>query len=291
MSANEGGRLWWNRTKQRRIDVGRVGFYALLAIIAFFAFFPIYWMILTSVSPNEEIFTFPPSFFVRSFTLEHYANFFKNSELLRFLLNSLLVATVTAAGTLVIAFLSAYSFSKFRYPGRGSLMYLVLSAQMVPGALLLIALYTMFNALGLLNTYLALVLSYTTFTLPLCVWLLKSYLDNIPTELIHAAKVDGARQRTIILRVLLPVARPGLVAAGLFAFIRGWNDFIFALTLVDTEKQTLPPGLVLNYTGQFQSAWADMMAASLITSLPVILGFMLVQRHLVSGLTAGSVKG
>lgn len=274
-----------------KLSLERVGVYAALGLIAFFGFFPIYWMILTSLSPDEEVFTFPPRFFVRSFTLEHYVNFFENAQLLRFLFNSLLVATITSVGTLIVAFFSAYSFSKFRYPGRRSLMYLVLSAQMIPAALLLISLYTVFNALGLLNTYLALVLSFTTFTLPLCVWLLKSYLDNIPTDLIDAAKVDGAKQSTIMYQILLPVAKPGLVAAGLFAFIRGWNDFIFALTLVNTEKQTLPPGLVLTYFGQFESAWADMMAASLISSLPVVIGFMVVQKHLVSGLTAGAVKG
>jgi multiple sugar transport system permease protein len=135
------------------------------------------------------------------------------------------------------------------------------------------------------------VLSFTTFTLPLCIWMLKGYFDQIPNDLIEAAKVDGANQLQIIHRVLLPVTLPALVATGLFAFMRGWNDFIYALTLVGKDKQTLPPGLVLTYVGEFQSQWADMMAASLLVSLPLVIGFIIFQRHIVSGLTAGAVKG
>jgi len=275
----------------RRSPLGKAGLYFALAVIAFFGFFPIYWMLLTSLTPDAEVFAFPPRFLPGSVTLEHYANFFGNGELLRYMLNSVIVASATTVGSLVVSTYAAYSFSKFRYRGRRSLMYVVLSSQMLPTALLLITLYLMFDRLGLLNTYLALILSFTTFTLPLCVWLLKGYFDNIPTELIEAAKVDGAKQWTIIHRVLLPVATPGLVAAGLFAFIKGWNDFVLALTLAGPAQRTLPPGLVLTYLGEFQAAWADLMAASLIVSLPVIAAFMVVQRYLIAGLTSGAVKG
>lgn len=265
--------------------------YGLLAALALFAFFPIYWMLATSLSPNQEVFAFPPRLAPRTITLEHYANFFGNPQLIRYALNSLLVASATAVGSVMVSAYAAYSFSKFRYRGRGALMYLILSAQMFPQALLLISLYLMFSRLGLLNSYLALILSFTTFTLPLCIWTLKGYFDKMPDDLIEAAKMDGASQWTIIHRVLLPIARPALVATGLFAFIRGWNDFIFALTLAGPQKMTLPPGLALTYLGEFQAGWADMMAASLVVSLPVILIFMLLQRHLVGGLAAGAVKG
>ncbi len=276
---------------QRERVVRTILLYLALAIAAIFAFFPIYWMAATSLRPNSEVFAFPPALVPRTFTLEHYANFFANPQLLRFLGNSLLIASVTAVASLVVSTYAAYAFSKFRFTGRRSLMFLVLSAQMFPQALLLITLYLMFARLNLLNTYLVLVLSFTTFTLPLCIWMLKGYFDQIPTDLIEAAKVDGANQLQIIHRVLLPVTRPALVATGLFAFMRGWNDFIYALTLVGKDKQTLPPGLVLTYVGEFQSQWADMMAASLLVSLPLVIAFIIFQRHIVSGLTAGAVKG
>jgi multiple sugar transport system permease protein len=142
-----------------------------------------------------------------------------------------------------------------------------------------------------LNTYTVLVLSFTTFTLPLCVWMLKSYFDTLPNDLIEAAKVDGASQWTIIHRIMLPIARPALISTGLFAFIRGWNDFIYALTLAGPQKMTLPPGLVLTYIGEFQTSWANLMASSLIVSLPVVLLFVFMQRYIVAGLSSGAVKG
>jgi multiple sugar transport system permease protein len=270
---------------------GRIGLYTALACAAVFAFFPIYWMLVTSLRPNTEVFAFPPTLLPETVTLEHYQNFIRNPQLLRYLGNSVLVASVTAISSLLISTYAAYAFSKFRFRGRRSLMFLVLSAQMFPQALLLITLYLMFSRMQLLNTYLVLVLSFTTFTLPLCIWMLKGYFDQIPNDLIEAAKVDGANQLQIIHRVLLPITGPALVATGLFAFMRGWNDFIYALTLVGKDKQTLPPGLVLTYVGEFQSQWADMMAASLLVSLPLVIAFIIFQRHIVSGLTAGAVKG
>lgn len=270
---------------------GNLILYVALTMAAIFAFFPIYWMLATSLRPNTEVFAFPPTLLPQTYTLEHYQNFIRNPQLLRYLGNSLLIASTTAITSLVVSTYAAYAFSKFRFTGRRSLMFLVLSAQMFPQALLLITLYLMFAQLKLLNTYLVLVLSFTTFTLPLCIWMLKGYFDQIPNDLIEAAKVDGANQLQIIHRVLVPITRPALVATGLFAFMRGWNDFIYALTLVGKDKQTLPPGLVLTYVGEFQAQWADMMAASLLVSLPLVIGFIVFQRQIVSGLTAGAVKG
>jgi multiple sugar transport system permease protein len=281
----------WMATRTSERALGRIGLYAALALAMFFAFFPIYWMLVTSLRPNAEVFAFPPTLLPQTLTLEHYANFVKNPQLLVYLGNSVLVATTTALGSLVISVYAAYSFSKFRYTGRRALMFLVLSAQMFPQALLLISLYLMFSELKMLDTYAVLVLSFTTFTLPLCIWMLKGYFDHIPTDLIEAAKIDGAGQMQIIHRILVPIVRPALVATGIFAFMRGWNDFIYALTLVGKSKQTLPPGLVLTYIGEFQSQWADMMAASLLVSLPLVIAFILFQRQIVSGLTAGAVKG
>lgn len=268
-----------------------IGLYAAFIVVALFTFFPVYWMLVTSLKLNEAVFKFPPDLIPWQATLEHYANFVNDPRLMKFALNSIFVSVTTATFSVLISAYAAYSFSKFRYRGRRSLMYLVLSAQMFPQALLLITIYLMFNSLGLLHTYTGLVLSFITFTLPLCIWMLKGYFDKIPSELIEAAKIDGANHLKILHQIILPISGPALVSTFLFAFLRGWNDFIFALTLAGPDKQTLPPGLVLTYVGEFQTAWADMMAASLLVSLPVVIAFIVFQRFIVGGLTAGAVKG
>lgn len=264
-----------------------------LAVLIFggFALLPIYWLTATSLTPRSEVFSYPPKWFPSNPTLEAYGALFSEGALAGYLRNSVIVSVITALLSVVVSAAMAYTFSKYRYRGRRSLMYLVLASQMFPQALLLVTLYNVFSNYGLLNTYAALILSFTTFTLPLCVWMLKGFFDTIPDELIEAAKVDGAGPFRIYFTIVLPLAAPGLIAAGLFAFVRGWNDFIFALTLAGPDKQTVPPGLVNTYIGEASTAWPELMAASIVVSLPVAIAFILLQRYLVGGLTAGAVKG
>lgn len=264
--------------------------YLTVGVLVLFGFGPIYWMAVTSLRPQAEVYAFPPSLLPNSLSLEHFEAFINNPQLLRNLANSVGVATITAIGSVVVGAYAAFSFSKFRYKGRKTAMYLIVSSQIFPQALLLIAMFLMFRSVGLLNTYLGLVLSFTTFTLPLSVWMLKGYFDAMPDELIEAARVDGAGVLTIVHRVILPVAKPALIATGLFAFIRAWNDFIFAVTLVSSDKQTLPPGLTNAFLGEFNAAWADLMAASMVVSTPVVIAFFILQRHFTEGLS-GAVKG
>lgn len=270
--------------------LGPVG-WGLLIVIAAFGLLPMYWLLASSVTPDNDAFATGFHPVPTHLTLSHFRAFFNDPALVRYLVNSVVVSLLTAGFSVLVSAYTAYSFSKFRYRGRTTLMSTVLVGQLFPQSLLLLTLYVMMQRLGLLDTYWALVLSYTTFTLPLCVFMLKGFFDAVPTELIEAAKVDGARQRTIIHRVLLPVMAPGLVAAGLFAFVRAWNDFLFALTLTSQDKQTLPPGLVRAFINESQANWPDLMAASLVVSLPVVIAFVLLQRHLVAGLAAGAVKG
>jgi multiple sugar transport system permease protein len=266
---------------------------AWLTVIVFggFALLPVYWLLATSLTPRTQVFSYPPRFFPAEISFEAYTALASNEALFGYLRNSVIVSVITAVLSVVVSAYMGYSFSKFRYRGRRSLMYLVLASQMFPQALLLVTLYTVFSAYGLLNSYTALVLSFTTFTLPLCVWMLKGFFDTIPDELVEAARVDGASRLRIIHSIVLPLAAPGLVAAGLFAFVRGWNDFIFALTLAGPDKQTLPPGLVNTFIGEASTAWPELMAASLVVSLPVAIAFIALQRFLVGGMTAGAVKG
>ncbi|GAB3447297.1 carbohydrate ABC transporter permease [Actinophytocola sediminis] len=269
----------------------RIAAWVTIVVFGGFALLPVYWMLATALTPDGQVFAYPPALFPTDITFEHFASLADNSQLFEYLVNSAIVSGITAVLSVVVSAYMAYSFSKYRYRGRRSLMYLVLSSQMFPQALLLVTLYAVFDAYDLLNTYTALVLSFTTFTLPLCVWMLKGFFDTIPDSLIEAARIDGASQLRIIHSVIVPLSGPGLVAAGLFAFVRGWNDFIFALTLAGPDKQTLPPGLANTYLGEAQTAWPELMAASLVVSFPVVLAFIALQRFLVGGITAGAVKG
>ena len=171
-------------------------------------------------------------------------------------------------------------------------MYLILSSQMFPFVVLLLTIYLVMRAFGLLDNYLSLILSYITFTLPIGIWTLKSYFDQIPNELIEAARVDGASRFTIIHRIMFPLVIPGMVSIAIYGFVWSWNDLIYSLTLItSTNKRTLAPGLILNYLGEFQAKWTEMMAASIMVSIPVAIMFIFLQRFFVRGLTAGAVKG
>jgi len=269
----------------------RIAAWLTVIVLGAFAMLPVYWLLATSLTPRTEVFAYPPKIFPTDISFDAYATLWSSPALFGYLRNSIIVSVLTAVLSVIVAAYMGYAFSKFRYRGRRSLMYFVLASQMFPQALLLVTLYTVFAAYGLLNTYAALVLSFTTFTLPLCVWMLKGFFDTIPDELIEAARVDGASRLRIIHSIVLPLSAPGLVAAGLFAFVRGWNDFIFALTLAGPDKQTLPPGLVNTFIGEASTAWPELMAASLVVSLPVAIAFIALQRFLVSGMTAGAVKG
>ncbi len=274
--------------RRRRFPFGAA---VTVAVLGVFVFGPVYWVVVTALTPTNEVYHFPPRFWPAHLTVEHFTALVHTPELLHYFVNSLVVSILTAVLTVIVSAYTGYSFAKFRYRGRRSLMYLILASQMFPQAVLLITLYLVFAQVGLLNSYLALIISFTTFTLPLCVWMMKGFFDTIPDELIEAARVDGAGQFAIIHRILVPVSLPGLVATGLFAFIRGWNDFIFALTLGGPDHLTLPPGLANHYIGEVETGWPELMAASLAVSLPVVIGFAVLQRYLVAGLTSGAVKG
>lgn len=278
-------------SSRRHRGSARWAMWLTLLAVVLFAFLPLYWLLVTSLTPTDQVFRFPPSPVPSEITFEHYATVLGNPDIFGYLRNSVIVSVITAVLSVIVSMYMGFAFSKYRFRGRKSLMYFVLSSQMFPQALLLVTLYLVFAQFGLLNTYMALIVSFTTFTLPLCVWMLKGFFDALPDDLIEAARIDGAGPWRIFHSIVLPLAAPGLVAAGLFAFVRGWNDFIFALTLAGPDKQTLPPGLVNTFISEASTSWPALMAASLLVSVPVCVAFILLQRFLVGGITAGAVKG
>lgn len=263
----------------------------LLLLLALFGLLPVYWLTATAFTKKEDVFSLDRPFFPVDPTFENFIGFFQNDLLLKNLLNSIIVSTGTALLAVLVGGLMAYSLSKFRYRGRNAVMFMFLIGQLIPGALLLISLYLMLSSAGLLYTYTALIISFTTFTLPLAVFLLKGIIDALPDDIIEAAKVDGLSRTGTMFRIVFPLVVPGLITAGMFAFMRGWSDLLFALTLAGPDKQTLPAGLTQAFIREGTADWPALMAASLITSLPLVIIFILLQRYFVSGLAAGAVKG
>ena len=276
---------------QLRHPASRVAFIVVAVLLGLFVFFPIAWMVLTAFKPQPELFQRIPTILPESPTLQNFARALTRGGIPRYVLNSLVTAGGSALFTTVIATYAAYSFAKYRYWGRRPIMYVLISARMFPLALILIALYPIFSRLGLLNTHVALILAYVVFALPAASYILYSYFAQLPNEIIEAARVDGAGDLRILHGIIVPLALPALITVALYGFIWGWNDLLFSLTLVTSDSmRTIGPGLLFPYLGEFQNDWGGAMAASIVTSVPIILALTLLQRFFVQGLTAGAVK-
>ncbi len=254
---------------------------------------PLYWMLSTSFKDPLEATQLTPTLWPARLTFENYAGLIGGPfPFVNFLINS--AGTALAAGiiTLLLVAPAGYSFSRGRYLLRGPLMYTVLATQMLPLAVLLVPLYLLFLRGGLLDTYQGVILGYCSFALPFGAWLMKGFIDAVPREIEEAAQIDGASRLYVLTKVVLPLAVPGLITTGIFTFMNAWNNLIYPLTFITSvEKQTLPPGLLLSFTGIFKTDWGGMMAASVVTTLPLAICFLLVQRYLVRGLTSGAVSG
>lgn len=269
---------------------------ALVAVVTFALLLmllsPALWMISSSLHSNSELTARPPAWGLSGASLTEYSRILTTPRFLTYFKNSAIVSLGTVAITLVVAVLAAYPFSRFRFPGRGLLLLAVLSVQMFPVVAILISLFDIYRRLGLINTYPGLILSNTTLALPFAIWFLKSFYDSIPKELEEAARVDGCGRLGVLWRVILPLTRPGLLAVGTYAFLMAWDDFVIALTLTTSDDmRTLPVGIALAFAGEFNYDWAGMMTISVVTTTPVLLVFLLLQKHMVAGLTAGAVKG
>jgi multiple sugar transport system permease protein len=269
----------------RGLAVGGLVAFVLIVLV------PFWWIANMSFKTYEQV-QFATSIYVpHPFTWENYTGLWRGTRFPLWLRNSLTTAAVVTAITTVIATLSGYAVARLKFPGREWVATLILSLYLIPPALLFIPLYRVLAELGATNRLTSLFLSYPTFTVPFCTWLLIGFFKALPGELEEAALVDGASQMTALRRVLLPLAAPGIVASAIFAFTLSWNEFLYALVFIQDERTlTVPVGLnLLIYGDVFH--WGELMAASVITSLPVVALYMFIHRWMVEGLATGSVKG
>jgi ABC-type glycerol-3-phosphate transport system permease component len=263
---------------------------AVSAVIAL-CLMPFAWMGLSSIKVLRELYTVPPHWWPEAPTLEHYRRVLFASNVPRYFLNSVVISVGSTVLAIVLAVFAAYGFARFRFRGRATALTAVLASQLLPTAAVIVPLFLTLRFLGLVNTYLGLVLVYTILTLPLSVWMLTSYFRAVPVELEEAAIIDGASRLSVLFRITLPLSVPGVVAVLVYAFVTTWNEFIFALVLAqDSRVKTLPIGIA-EFTGEFTTDWGAVMAASLLMTLPIAVLFFALQRLFVSGLMAGAVKG
>ncbi|WP_108663372.1 carbohydrate ABC transporter permease [Acuticoccus kandeliae] len=259
--------------------------------IGFFLFFPVYWLVVSSFKSDAELYRVTPTLFPETITLTHFIKALTVGKLPLQLANTLAVSLGSAAVNATLAVYAGYSFAKYRYAGRRPIMLFMLSAQMFPFGLLLITIYPLLTGWGLLDTRFGLMLSYIVFALPVATYMLYSYFSQIPNELIDAARADGASDLRIFHTIILPISMPPIITVFLYSFMWSWNDLLYSLTLiVSDDKRTVGPGLLLTYLNDSHSDWGGAMAASLLASIPVIVGFVLLQRFFIQGVTAGAVK-
>jgi trehalose/maltose transport system permease protein len=300
--ARAAGRL----RRLRRSPAGRLArrlpFYLLVLLIFFYALFPFYWALKSAFTPDADLFNTPVQYFPSNPTLHQFHEVLSSHFFLRALLNSTIVAGSVTLLAIVVGSLASFALGRFRFRGRSATLYLMLSMTIFPQIAILGALYTMFTRLHLVfftlhlyDTLWALVLSYMIFTLPLTIWVLTSFMRALPKDLEEAAYIDGASPIQVFYKVLLPLIAPGLVTTGLLAFIAAWNEFLYALSFEQsTEHYTVPLAMV-NFVGKsgstFQVPWGQLMAATVVVTVPLIVLTLLLQRRILAGLTAGAVKG
>jgi multiple sugar transport system permease protein len=280
---------------RKPIDWWRWAGRAFLLFLLIFTAVPMLWMVLTSIKSQFAAMQYPPQWWPAEPTLENYHKLLDPSnsvgqEFLRYFWNSLYVSVATTILGVVVAVPAAYAFSRFRFPGRTFLFFSVLVRNMFPAVVFLMPLFLMMRWLGLVGTHASLILTYLTFGLPLSIWLLKGFYDNIPIQLEQAARIDGATRFQAFYLIVLPLSTPGIIATSIFSFIGAWNEYVYAVTFLNNKDQlTLPVGIQRYFT-EFATDWPGLMAATFLMSVPVVVLFLVLQRHFVRALTEGAVK-
>lgn len=280
------------RSRRPRRDVAtQVGFLIVLLASIVAVVYPFYWMVMGSFAPEGSSIANAPLFLPESLSIEAYVSVFSERPMFRWIANTLIVTVGATVATLPLAVMAAYGVTRFRFAGRMAFILFVILTQLLPASALIVPLFVIFRAYSLLDSMLGLVVAYTTFTLPLAIWVLWGYLQSIPATFEEAALVDGATRIGAFLRVTVPIALPGIAATTLFIFLDAWNHYLLALVLTSTtDKWVISLGL-FSFIGEYTTEIEQMMAASVITAIPALLLFAVLQRYLRGGLALGGVKG
>lgn len=283
------------RRRKRPFRTDQLLGWVFLAFLLAYAVIPMLWMLSTSLKTQFGALQQPPRWIPENPTLAQYRLLLSpfndvGRDFLRYLLNSLWVSTATTVLGVLVAVPAAYAFSRFRFPGRNALFFTVLVRNMFPLVVFLIPLFILMKNLHLVNTHWSLIITYLTFGLPLSIWLLKGFYDNIPPQLEQAARIDGASRFQAFWLIVMPLSSPGIIATAIYAFIQAWNEYVYATTfLTDDRLLTLPVGLQ-RFFAEYSTNWPGLMAASFIMSVPVVVMFLLLQKYFVRALTEGAVK-
>lgn len=274
-----------------RRDLRTLLIYLALITVTMAVLFPMVWMLSTSLKTEPETFRMPPTWVPLDPTFQAYGSIWQMKNFARYFLNTLVVAVSATVLSLLLSVPASYGFARFRFRGARVMMSFILITQMLPSVLLVIPYFTLMRILGLLNTHLALVLAYASFSLPFSTWMLQGFFATIPRQLDEAAMVDGCSRLQAVIRVVVPLAVPGLGATSLFTFLLAWNHYLFALTLATQESMyTISVGLGA-MIGEFRIAWNELMAAALLATIPTLIVYTFLERYFVQGLMGGSVKG
>ncbi|MCL2880160.1 MAG: carbohydrate ABC transporter permease [Treponema sp.] len=278
--------VYYRYDNLRVIIIGMIMFIFIICTL-----FPFFWLVTASIKPQEYIVSSHFYFLPPRVTHEHYVTIFKYANIGRNFINTVIVAAVTVIVSLGVIIPAAYALSVLKVRGRAFIGRFILALQMVPTILLVIPLYIILQRLRLINTYWALILSYTTFTIPFCFLLLSSYFAGLPSELFESAYIDGANSFYSLIRIALPLTTPGIITTGTYSFLMGWNDFLFANTFVSSDKLRTLCVEVIRLVGTWGTQWGSLAAGASVTVIPVIIVFLLANKYIISGLTAGAVKG
>jgi multiple sugar transport system permease protein len=263
--------------------------YGLLILAIIVIFFPLAWMVTVSVRPNIEVMKMPPDWIPQVFTLEGYEKIFSNKKFLVVFLNTMVVSLMVTGLSLVLGAMAAYALARFKFIGQRAVLMFLITTQMFPLVLLCIPYFRIFITLGLYDTRTSLVIVYLTFTLPFCILMLRSYFLNIPRDIEEAAMVDGCSRLGAIFRTLIPMSYPAFIGAGLYTFLLAWNEFLFAVVLIESWENRVLTMAIYSLMAEFVTEWNTMMAFSVLASLPLVIAFIFLQRFMVQGMTAGAL--